>query len=433
MQTEICANTKDDIEGELLCLQALYPKDDTLTSPDPLLAYKATSDPDTMYLHEAMKEPDKAEFLKAMIKEVNDQMANGNFSIIRRTEVPVGATVLPAVWQMKRKRNILTGQVKKHKARLNVDGSRMQKGIHYDRTYAPVASWNSIRMLLSLTAIHGWHTKQIDYVQAFPQAPVEKDLYMKIPKGFELEGGNTDNHVLRLNRNVYGQKQAGRVWNKYLVDKLVNVLKFKQSKVDECVFYRGKTLYVLYTDDSILAGPDENEINQIIDELRQAKLDVTDEGSIQDFLGVRIDRKPDGSIHLTQPHLIDQILKDLRLDEKAKTKAIPAMSSKILHKHRDSEPFDNSFNYRSVIGKLNYLEKATRPDIAYAAHQCARWTSCPKKEHGKAVRWLGKYLLATRDKGTILKPNPELGMEVHVDADFIGNWDPAESHERDTA
>jgi hypothetical protein len=192
-------------------------------------------------------------------------------------------------------------------------------------------------------------------------------------------------------------------------------------------------LYVLYTDDSILAGPDENEINQIIDELRQAKLDVTDEGSIQDFLGVRIDRKPDGSIHLTQPHLIDQILKDLRLDEKAKTKAIPAMSSKILHKHRDSEPFDNSFNYRSVIGKLNYLEKATRPDIAYAAHQCARWTSCPKKEHGKAVRWLGKYLLATRDKGTILKPNPELGMEVHVDADFIGNWDPAESHERDTA
>jgi len=42
----------------------------------------------------------------------------------------------------------------------------MKEGVHYDETYAPVASWNSIRMLLTLSAVHGWHTKQIDYVLA---------------------------------------------------------------------------------------------------------------------------------------------------------------------------------------------------------------------------------------------------------------------------
>ena len=186
----------------------------------------------------------------------------------------------------------------------------MRHGVHYNETYSPVASWNSVRMLLTLTAVHGWHTKQIDYVQAFAQAPVEKTLYMKIPAGVELEdGANTKEYVLQIHRNIYGQKQAGRVWNKYLVNKLVKELGFKQSKVDECVFYRGKTLYVLYTDDSLLAGPDLKEIEQVIYDLQHmAKLAITVEGDLADFLGVNIDRRDDGTIHLSQPHLIDQIL-----------------------------------------------------------------------------------------------------------------------------
>ena len=220
------------------------------------MAYKATSDPDTMYLHQAMQEPDKKEFVEAMQKEVRDQYENGNFSIIHKSKLPQGATVLPAVWQMKRKRDIKTRNVKKWKARLNIDGSRMTKGIHYTETYAPVASWNSIHLLLTLTAVHKWHTKQLYFVLAVPQAPVEREIYMKIPKGFELNQGDSEDYVLKLHKNVYSQKQAGRVWNKYLVDKLVNKLKFVQSKTDECVFYRGSTIYLLYTDDSILAGPD---------------------------------------------------------------------------------------------------------------------------------------------------------------------------------
>ena len=52
------------------------------------LAFKASTDPDTMYMHEAMREPDKAEFVKAMEKEVQDQMNNNNFTIVHKDSVP---------------------------------------------------------------------------------------------------------------------------------------------------------------------------------------------------------------------------------------------------------------------------------------------------------------------------------------------------------
>ena len=91
-------------------------------------------------------------------------------------------------------------------------------------------------MLLTQTALHGWHTKHLDYVLAYPQAPVERDLYIKIPTGFEIENGKNLDYVTKINRNIYGKKQSGRVWNQYLVNKLVNDLGFKLSKVDECVF-----------------------------------------------------------------------------------------------------------------------------------------------------------------------------------------------------
>jgi hypothetical protein len=329
MELEIKSSTNNkSVPGEIFCLSTMFPKDDALTDQqDPLLAFKASTDPDTMYMHEAMREPDSAQFRQAMDKEMTDQLANGNFSLIRRKDVPKGRIILPAVWQMKRKRDIKTQQVKKYKARLNIDGSKMRPGEHYDQTYAPVASWTSVRLLLTLAALHGWKTTQIDYVLAFPQAPVERDIYMEIPKGYEVEGADRKDWVLKIHRNIYGQKQAGRVWNQYLTDKLINKVGFKQSKVDDCVFYKGNVIYVLYTDDSILAGPSQREIDSVIQQIKDAKLDITVEGDIQDFLGVNITKQQDGTIQFTQPHLVDKVLRSMSMDSPdLKPKDTPAAS-----------------------------------------------------------------------------------------------------------
>ena len=126
--------------------------------------------------------------MDSMSKDV-EVFENGNFTVVHRSQVPDAHTILPAVWQMKRERDARTCSIKKHKARLNIDGSRMRTGEHYDMSYAPVAYWNSVRMLLTLMALHGWTTKQIDFVQASAQAPIEKTLYMRIPAGMEMEDG----------------------------------------------------------------------------------------------------------------------------------------------------------------------------------------------------------------------------------------------------
>ena len=95
-------------------------------------------------------------------------------------------------------------------------------------------------------------------------------------------------------------------------------------------------IYVLYTDDSILAGPSEQQIQETIKQMQEVGLQLTIEGNLEDFLGVNIDRTSRGAIHLTQPHLIDSILQDLRLKKgESKCKDTPMKSSTILNKSKD--------------------------------------------------------------------------------------------------
>jgi hypothetical protein len=116
-----------------------------------------------------------------------------------------------------------------------------------------VANWASIRLLLTHATINRRHTRQINFVQAYTQAEVETDLYMDIPKGYKIEG-TEGNFALRLHKNIYGQKQAGLVWNKNLFESLW-LVGFTPCDTDSCIFTNGGFSYILYTNDSILMGP----------------------------------------------------------------------------------------------------------------------------------------------------------------------------------
>jgi hypothetical protein len=116
------------------------------------------------------------------------------------------------------------------------------------------------------------------------------------------------------------------------------------------------------------------------------------------------------------------LLDDLSFNERTGTKKTPASPTVKLNRDIHGEPFQEDWQYRGVIGKLNFIEKSTRPDIAYAVHQCARFSADPKNSHATAVKRIGKYLLATKDKGMILNPKNH-SFDCWVDADFVGNWD----------
>lgn len=222
-------NSPVHIAHEIFTLNNLFPHDDEWENISSIMAFKASSDPDTMYLHQAQKQKDWPEFQRAMQQEMDGQLEDGNYSIFPRIQVPKGQIVLAAVWAMKRKRDLRTVEIKKWKARLNIDGSKMFKGLHYDLTYAPVASWSSVRLILALATALSWHTTQIDYVLAYSQAPVERELYMEVPRGYVIEGNLlSKDYVLKLHGNTYGQEQAGRVWYQHLTHKLIYRVGFTQ-------------------------------------------------------------------------------------------------------------------------------------------------------------------------------------------------------------
>jgi hypothetical protein len=393
------------------------------------VAFAASNNPDVMYMDQALREPDGENFRQAMADEVTAHTENEHWEIIPRSLVPSGTKVLPAVWAMRRKRRIATGEPYKWKARLNVHGGKQEHGVNYWETYAPVIAWDTIRLFLILALLNGWATRQIDFVLAYPQADIECPIYMEIPSQFQYQGSRKD-HCLLLKKNLYGQKQAGRVWNRYLHDGLL-ARGFKQSRVDMCLYYRGQVALLIYTDDGILIGPTPADIDKVIALIKapvtakgkqtHRAFNITDEGTVDEYLGVKIEHLPNGAFKLSQPQLIQQIVDELGFNERTVTKDSPAASTVRLHRDVAGKPYGDNWHYRSIIGKLNFLEKSTRPDIAYAVHQCARFCLEPKESHASAVKRIGKYLLSTKDKGIIINPKQH-SFDCWVDADFVGNW-----------
>ena len=99
----------------------------------------------------------------------------------------------------------------------------------------------------------------------------------------------------------------------------------------------------------------------------------------------------------------------------------PALSTNILVTCQDSENSYQHFHYRSVVGKLKYLENSNWPYIAYAVHQCAQLSEDMRKPYGGYFKRIGRYLKVTEKMGIYIHPC-NINITVWVDTDFIGNW-----------
>jgi hypothetical protein len=116
---------------------------------------------------------------------------------------------------------------------------------------------------------------------------------------------------------------------------------------------------------------------------------------------------------------MDSLIEDVGFKD-AKVKPVPAKVSQWLHAFKDEPPFDFDFNYRSAVGKLNYLAQTTRPAIMYTTHQIAKYLLDPRQSHGEAILYLVRYLKKTCDIGLKFTPDPTKGFECYCDSDFSG-------------
>ena len=217
------------------------------------------------------------------------------------------------------------GDITKYKARLCCHGGQTLKGIHYNESFSPMVSWSTIRMMLTLTAINNWHARQIDFVLAFPQAKVKKDIYMHVPEKFEVKDKtlklneeakhpSKQNKVVKLIQNVYGLVDASYTWHLHVKKGLMN-LGFNQSEVDPCLFYKDGILFVLYVDDAICLTPDKRKADKVIKDLEEQKYVLTDKGSLLAYLGIQMEKLKVNQISLIQPAFIKRIIKSVNLKD----------------------------------------------------------------------------------------------------------------------
>ena len=389
-----------------------------------------SNDPDTLTFAEAMQAEDRSDFIKAMYKEIGDHVSRKHWKVVPIKSIPREKRAIPMVWAMKRKKNPL-GEIIKWKARLCAGGHRSIENVDYWDTYAAVVSWSTVRLMIIFALINDWHMESIDFVLAYPQAPIKTDIFMlppKVPPKFVIPDlpHLTDRFtkVYKLIQNLYGLKDGGRTWAQFLHKGLIE-RGWKQSSVDSCLYTKPNIILVLYVDDACLLSPNKSVIDAEIKSLQQ-QYDLTDDGELQDYLGTRFTKQSDGSILLEQPRMISRILEMVGLSadgsEHVKTHDTPASSENILDKDPEGSAHGYSWNYRSVVGSLSYLQAMIRPDLTMAVQQCARFCNDPKESHAAAVKRICRYLYKTRDKGLCFKPDPTKGLECYVDADWAGSW-----------
>lgn len=196
----------------------------------------ATLDNESYTFSEMMREADRADFINTMIDEVRSHEENGHLELATRLSIPRGIKPILASWSFKRKR-FPDGSLNKHKVRLCAHGGMQQWGVKYWETYSPVVNWISVHLLLSIAIMNDLPTTAIDFVLAFPQATLGSDelIYMEMPAGMDCPGTDRKQYILKLKKNLYGLKQTGLNWFKYLKSGLTE-RGFVQPELNPCVF-----------------------------------------------------------------------------------------------------------------------------------------------------------------------------------------------------
>ncbi len=88
------------------------------------------------------------------------------------------------------------------------------------------------------------------------------------------------------------------MWNLFLVDNLSSMV--TMSLIDDCVFFCGDIIFMVYVDDGIFLGSNDSQLQEVIKEIQNLGLNIEDQGHPADYVGVNIKKLKDGSYELTQ-------------------------------------------------------------------------------------------------------------------------------------
>ena len=219
-----------------------------------------------------------------MNQEIESIYSNKVWELV---EAPNGVKPIGCKWIYKRKRGV-DGMVETFKARLVAKGFTQKEGIDYEETFSPVAMLKSIRILLSIAAVLDYEIWQMDVKTAFLNGHLEENIYMQQPDGFIQKG--QEHMVCKLQRSIYGLKQASRSWN-IRFDQAIKSLGFIQNIDEPCVYKKIQgefvAFLVLCVDNILLIGNDIGVLTTIKIWLAK-QFDMKDLGETSYILGIKL-------------------------------------------------------------------------------------------------------------------------------------------------
>ena len=246
----------------------------------------------------------------AMDVEITTLKENNTWTItpLHHDKHPIGCKW---VYRIKYKAD---GSIERYKARLVAKGCTQKEGLDYLETFSPIAKMASVKCVLAMAVVKGWFLSQLDVNNAFLHGDLHEEVYMTLPPGFHSKGEHGEQLVCKLNKSLYGLKQASRQWLSKFSNTLIQ-LGFTQSKADYSLFTRqqGASFIVLliYVDDVLIASNDKEQFNQFKVMLNK-KFKLKDLGALRYFLGLEVARTVKG-ISLCQRKYALEILEDAGL------------------------------------------------------------------------------------------------------------------------
>jgi hypothetical protein len=235
---------------------------------------------------EAMMDLDSEKWQSAMRFEIDSMDDNQIWNLV---DLPDGVKPIECKWIYKKKRD-MNGNVHIHKARLVAKGFRQVQGVDFDKTFSPVVMLKSIQIILAIAAYFDYEIWQMDVKTTFLNGNLTEDVYMTQLEGFV--GPTNARKVCKLQKSIYGLKQASRSWN-LRFDEVVKGFGFIQSEEEPCVYKKASgssvVFLILYVDDILLIGNDIPMLEAAKTSLKNS-FSMKDLGEAAYILGIKIYR-----------------------------------------------------------------------------------------------------------------------------------------------
>jgi hypothetical protein len=369
---------------------------------------------------EAYNSPQQTEWVAAIQKEYDSLNLKKTWETMT---LPANRKALPCKWVFDIKYNP-DGTIEKYKARLVIKGFKQIYGVDYDETFAPVARYESLKIVLAMSTILDMEVHQMDVCTAFLNGKLEEEIFMQEPEGYKST--TKTNQTCKLLRSIYGLKQAGRIWYQ-LLDGFLKENGFRRCHKEYCIYIQkddsATTIIVVYVDDLTIASTNLERIVSIKKAL-SSRFEMKDLGEIAWLLKIKIQRdRANKTMTLTQRKYIEDLVERYDMTDATPDLTPQVANEKLMAPEPPMTPDQvraQGYPYPELVGALLHLTRGTRPDIANAVRTLSKFLLNHNHVHWRAALRVLKYLKGTSHYGLVFDGtlDKKVSYQLFSDASF---------------